>query len=194
MQLRTGKTFLKEYMHKPKASETALCDRGCIVSTPHFLFSCSRWEQQRAKLRQQHRGRFGDLSYALGGYSSRQEGSQSIDRPINHWKPNMDVVSHNRICKGHGQTATKRTGLGKNSRRGRGRAETAEDPLFYFLNDCTASYLYVPWPVRFRLRGVSNIQYASCIQHFYNISIITIKSVPEKANIIIHTKKYKKLR
>ncbi|RYP53797.1 hypothetical protein DL769_010445 [Monosporascus sp. CRB-8-3] len=36
--------------------------------------------------------RFGDLSYALGGYSSRQEGGESIDGPIEQLKPNIDVV------------------------------------------------------------------------------------------------------
>ena len=91
-QLRTGKTFLKEYLYKIKASETAACDCGLMESIAHFLFSCNRWERQRAKLRQQHGQRFGDLSYALGGYSSRREGNESIDGPIERWKPNMDTV------------------------------------------------------------------------------------------------------
>ncbi|KAF2807546.1 uncharacterized protein BDZ99DRAFT_342563, partial [Mytilinidion resinicola] len=42
-QLRTGKTFLKEYLYKIKACETAACDCGHTGSIPHFLFSCSRW-------------------------------------------------------------------------------------------------------------------------------------------------------
>ena len=70
-QLRTGKTFLKEYLHKINASETAACDCGLTESIPHFLFSCRRWVQQRIKLRQQHREWFRDLSFILGGYSSR---------------------------------------------------------------------------------------------------------------------------
>jgi len=91
-QLRTGKTFLNEYLHKIKATETAACDCGCIESVAHFLFACRRWRQQRAKLRQQHGQRFGELSYALGGYSSRQEGGESIDGPIERWKPSMGAV------------------------------------------------------------------------------------------------------
>jgi ribonuclease HI len=91
-QLRTGKTFLKEYLHKIKASETAACDCGLTESIAHFLFSCSRWVRQRAKLRRQHGERFGDLSYALGGYSNRQEGGENIDGPIERWKPDIDVV------------------------------------------------------------------------------------------------------
>jgi len=57
-----------------------------------LLFCCRKWERQRQKLRLQHGGRFGDLSYALGGYSSRQEGGKSIDGPIERWKPDMEVV------------------------------------------------------------------------------------------------------
>lgn len=91
-QLRTGKTFLNEYLYKIKASETAACDCGSIESVAHFLFACRRWRQQRAKLRQQHGERFGELSYALGGYSSRQEGGESIDGPIEQWKADMEAV------------------------------------------------------------------------------------------------------
>jgi len=91
-QLRTGKTFLNEYLYKIKATDTVACDCGCRESIAHFLFSCRRWRQQRAKLRQQHGQRFGELSYALGGYSSRQEGGQSIDGPIKYWKPDIEAV------------------------------------------------------------------------------------------------------
>jgi hypothetical protein len=91
-QLRTSKSFLKEYLHKINASETVDCDCGTIESIPHFLFSCRRWEQQRTTLRRQHRNRFGDLSYALGGYSSRQEGGKNIDGPLEHWKPDINIV------------------------------------------------------------------------------------------------------
>ena len=90
-QLRTGKTFLKDYLHKINVSKTANCDCGFTESIPHFLFSCRRWAHQRTKLRQQHRERFGDPSYALGGYSSRQ-GGESIDGPIEHWRPDTGVV------------------------------------------------------------------------------------------------------
>ena len=43
-------------------------------------------------MRQQHGRRFGDLSYALGGYSSRQEGGRNIDGPIEYWEPDIRVV------------------------------------------------------------------------------------------------------
>jgi hypothetical protein len=91
-QLREGKTLLKEYLHELKAPETAACDCGLTESTAPLLFSCRRWVQQRAKLRQQHGEWFGDLSYALGGYPSRREGGENIDGPIERWKPDIDVV------------------------------------------------------------------------------------------------------
>jgi hypothetical protein len=92
MQLWTGKNFLKEYLYKIKASETAMCDCGFTESIAYFLFSCSRWTHQRIKMKQQHGRRFGDLSYALGGYSSKQEGGKNIDGPIEHWEPDIKVV------------------------------------------------------------------------------------------------------
>ena len=91
-QLRTGKLFLKEYLHKINASETALCDCGLTELIQHFLFSCRRWAQQRIKLREQHGDRFGDLSYALKGYSSRREGGRNIDGPIECWKSDISIV------------------------------------------------------------------------------------------------------
>ena len=91
-QLRTGKTFLNECLHKIKASETAACSCEWTESIAHFLFKCNRWVQQRTILRRQHGQRFEDLSYALGGYSSRQEGGQNIDGPIEQWKPSMEAV------------------------------------------------------------------------------------------------------
>jgi len=78
-QLRTGKTSLKIYLYKIKAAETAEYECGLIESIPHFLFYCRKWEEQRRKLRLQHRGRFSDLSYTLRGYLSRKERGKSID-------------------------------------------------------------------------------------------------------------------
>ncbi|KAH8699421.1 WD40-repeat-containing domain protein [Phaeosphaeriaceae sp. PMI808] len=64
---------------------------GMSSDLAHFLFSCGRWAQARVKMRQ-HGERFGELSYALGGYSSIQEGDESIDGPIKHWRPNLNAV------------------------------------------------------------------------------------------------------
>jgi hypothetical protein len=91
-QLRTGKSCLNDYLHKINASETAACGCGQAETIPHFLFACRRWVQCRARLRQQHGDRFGDISYALGGYSSRQEGGENIDGPMGKWKPDISVV------------------------------------------------------------------------------------------------------
>ena len=91
-QLQTGKLFLKEYLHKIKVLETALCDYGLIELIQYFLFSYRRWAQQRIKLREQHGDRFRDLLYALGGYLRRQEGGRNIDGLIKRWKPDISVV------------------------------------------------------------------------------------------------------
>jgi hypothetical protein len=91
-QLRTNKSFLKGYLHKINASETADCDCGVKESISHFLFSCKRWVRQRATLKHQHKGRYGDISYALGGYSSRQKEGKNIDGPIEYWQPDINVV------------------------------------------------------------------------------------------------------
>jgi ribonuclease HI len=91
-QLRTGMTRLNIYLYKIRAAETVECECGLTESIPHFLFCCRMWEEQRRKLRLQHGERFGDLSYALGGYSSRKERGESIDGPIERWRPDMVVV------------------------------------------------------------------------------------------------------
>ena len=91
-QLRTGKASLNSYLYRIKRAETAECECGLTESIPHFLFCCKKWDSQRRKLRTQHGERFGDLSYALGGFSSRLEGGESVDGPIERWKPDVDVV------------------------------------------------------------------------------------------------------
>ncbi|KAF2006546.1 hypothetical protein P154DRAFT_219357 [Amniculicola lignicola CBS 123094] len=85
-------TSLNVYLYKIGAAETAECVCGLTESILHFLFCCRRWEEQRQQLRLQHGVRFGDLSYALGGFSSRKEGGESIDGPIKRWKPDIEVV------------------------------------------------------------------------------------------------------
>ncbi|PVH93965.1 hypothetical protein DM02DRAFT_503803, partial [Periconia macrospinosa] len=39
-QLRTGKSFLNEYLHQIKATDTAACECRCTESVAHFLFAC----------------------------------------------------------------------------------------------------------------------------------------------------------
>ncbi|PVH90379.1 hypothetical protein DM02DRAFT_681160 [Periconia macrospinosa] len=68
-QLRTCKTRLNIYLYKIKEVGKAETEAP-------------------AAARRAIRG----LSYALGGYSSRQEGDKSIDGPIERWKPDIEVV------------------------------------------------------------------------------------------------------
>jgi hypothetical protein len=43
-------------------------------------------------MRKRHGDRFGDLSYALGGYSVAREGGSSSDGPLEKWKPDIEAV------------------------------------------------------------------------------------------------------
>ncbi|KAF2740334.1 hypothetical protein EJ04DRAFT_196649 [Polyplosphaeria fusca] len=56
-QLRTGKTFLNEYLHKIKAIDTAACDCGSAESVAHFLAEHRRTDQA---LETKNRGSQGD--------------------------------------------------------------------------------------------------------------------------------------
>lgn len=58
-----------------------------MESVQHFLFTCKRWRGPRNTLREVHGLRFGDLSYALGGYAGSEK-----DGDVLKWKPNMDAV------------------------------------------------------------------------------------------------------
>jgi hypothetical protein len=43
-------------------------------------------------MRKHHRDRFGDFSYALGGYSVARGGGGSSDGPVQKWKPDIEAV------------------------------------------------------------------------------------------------------
>ena len=52
-----------------------------------MLFTCRKWEQYRAEMRSEHGSRYGELSYALGGYSDAiRDGERA------KWKPDLKAV------------------------------------------------------------------------------------------------------
>ena len=125
-QLRTGKTFLNEYLHKIKATGTAACDCGCIESVAHFLFPCRRWRQQRAKLRQQHGQRFGDLSYARweGTRAGKKEERASTDQSSGGrrtWKQSGRRSSSQRAQGDYNQTCKTKQAEKNKRRKNEGR-------------------------------------------------------------------------
>jgi len=87
-QLQTGRARVNKYLSKIGAAESELCD-DCqqIESIPHLLFTCRKWEQHRANMRAEHGSRYGELSYALGGYNN-----VSRDGDPTKWKPNIKAV------------------------------------------------------------------------------------------------------
>ena len=143
-------TFLNEFLHKIKASDTALCDCGSTESIAHFLFACRRWGQQRTQLRQQQR--FGELSYALGGYSSKQEGGQSIDGPMERWKADIAAVKATiEFAKDTGRLQPEPARRSRQRRSRGGGAKPAPSAVSYLRNSKLP--INVPRPACCRLRG-----------------------------------------
>ena len=87
-QLRTGHSRLHMYLCKVNARDSPLCEEWeAVKSVQHFLFTFQRWRGPRNTLREAHRPRFGDLSYALGGYAGPEKDGDVLKR-----KPDMDAV------------------------------------------------------------------------------------------------------
>ena len=87
-QLRTGRARINKYLAKIGAAESELCEH-CqqIESIPHLLFTCRKWEPHRTDMRAEHGSRYGDLSYALGGYNNAvRDGERS------KWTPHLKAV------------------------------------------------------------------------------------------------------
>jgi hypothetical protein len=68
--------------------------RGLVESIQHFLCYCPKWRNERTKLMETMADRWGDLAYALGGWSGRRDGrtGRFVDGPREKWKPNLRVI------------------------------------------------------------------------------------------------------
>jgi hypothetical protein len=94
-QLRTDHTPLNSNLARIGAEESANCTCGTVVeSIQHFLFHCPKWRSERGKLREAMADRWGDLAYALGGWSGRidRRTGKFVDGKQERWKPNMKVL------------------------------------------------------------------------------------------------------
>jgi hypothetical protein len=94
-QLRTDHTPLNSNLARIGAEESANCTCGTVVeSTQHFLFHCPKWRSERSKLRETMASRWGDLAYALGGWSGRidRRTGKCVDGAPERWKPDMRVI------------------------------------------------------------------------------------------------------
>ena len=95
VQLRTGHVGLNSYLYRFKKTDSAACESGMGEETvAHFLFLCSRWVNERQDLRHILQDRWADLSYTLGGWSSRKDtiNGKLIDGRKDQWKPNTTVL------------------------------------------------------------------------------------------------------
>jgi hypothetical protein len=75
--------------------DEAKCSCGNDEETiRHLILSCPRWKDERRQLCETAGVRSGDVSYLLGGWSSRKDvrTGQLLDGPKEKWKPNMEVV------------------------------------------------------------------------------------------------------
>ena len=90
-QLRSGMCRLNGYLAKIGAVESDICKCGReSESVDHFLFRCPQWLEQRQTLFNLARkaNRWGDLSFALGGWSNERK-----DGELQGWKPSQEMVT-----------------------------------------------------------------------------------------------------
>jgi hypothetical protein len=65
---------VNRYLHKIGAAETDTCDCGQEEETVHhFLFRCTRWDEQREHRRKVDQAMMGNLSFFLGGKTAEDE-------------------------------------------------------------------------------------------------------------------------
>ena len=94
-QLRTGHTPLNSTLARISVEESAACAcRAGDESIEHFLFQCQEWRDKRGNLWETMADRWGDLSYAIGGWSGRKDRGTGtfVDGPREKWKPNTAVL------------------------------------------------------------------------------------------------------
>ena len=92
-QLRSGMSRLNSSLAKIKAIDTDQCECGERETVQHFLFHCPRWQSIRDDFRRKAGKRWGDLSFALGGWSGRRlPDGKRLDGKLSSWKPNLEMV------------------------------------------------------------------------------------------------------
>ena len=90
-QLRSGMCKLNGYLAKIGGVEPDMCECGRQPeSVDHFQFRCPQWLEQRQTLFNHARkaNRWGDLSFALGGWSNERK-----DGTLQSLKPTHEMVS-----------------------------------------------------------------------------------------------------
>jgi hypothetical protein len=93
-QAQTGHARLNAYLARIEVVEDSKCSCGGGDETiSHVLLWCKRWSHPREKLREKAGQRWGDISYLLGGQSSKLHPNtrQLMDEP-GKWKPDCKMV------------------------------------------------------------------------------------------------------
>jgi ribonuclease HI len=92
-QARTGHTHLRDYLARTRqiASATCECKEG-VETVKHVILQCPTWSAQRQQLREVAGGRWGDVSFLLGGKSRKID--TRTGKPVDgeRWRPNLVVV------------------------------------------------------------------------------------------------------
>ncbi|KAF6518133.1 hypothetical protein HZS61_002211 [Fusarium oxysporum f. sp. conglutinans] len=84
VQIRTGMARVNRYLHRIGAAKTDTCGCGQEEETvDHFLFRCTRWDEQREHMQNVDQGMIGNLSFFLGGKTA-EDGHK--------WSPNLAAV------------------------------------------------------------------------------------------------------
>jgi len=95
IQARSGYSHLNAYKARIGVADSCRCscDQGA-ETVEHIVLRCPKWDSQRTALVAVAGPRWGDMSYLLGGYSSRKVWSTGlpVDGPKDKWKPQMEVV------------------------------------------------------------------------------------------------------
>ena len=92
-QLRTGKCRLNTYLSRIGAADNDQCKCGAMDSISHLLFSCPEWNFLRQPMKEVAGPRWGDLSYALGGWTDRKKADGNLlDGRKDKWKPSIPMV------------------------------------------------------------------------------------------------------
>ena len=93
-QARTGHARVNAYLARIKAVEDSKCECGAGAETVgHVLLWCERWNHLRDGFKERAGQRWGDISYLLGGRSSRRHPTtrRFIDEP-EKWRPDCKMV------------------------------------------------------------------------------------------------------
>ena len=77
-QLQTGKCQLNTYLSRIRAADNDQCKCRAMDSPSHLLFSCPEWNFLCQPMKEATGPRWGDLSYALGGWTDCKKADGSL--------------------------------------------------------------------------------------------------------------------